>query len=155
MKPSIFVVEDDPDISRLVRHHLEADGFAPSFDFGAQVRPTSKLTFGASYRPRTSIDATGEASGNASAQLQALGGGFAQAAPGFHYEAQVRTVLPQMVSTGAVRSYVTRAWLNCGGSRGILGNHIATGLFSLLCPASTANTIVTELMMRINVIKPT
>src|SRR5713226_8143232 len=27
MKPSIFVVEDDPDISRLVRHHLEADGF--------------------------------------------------------------------------------------------------------------------------------
>lgn len=28
MKPSIFVVEDDPDISRLVRHHLEAGGFA-------------------------------------------------------------------------------------------------------------------------------
>src|SRR3954447_794573 len=28
MKPSVFVVEDDPDISRLVRHHLEADGFA-------------------------------------------------------------------------------------------------------------------------------
>ena len=28
MKPNIFVVEDDPDISRLVRHHLEAGGFA-------------------------------------------------------------------------------------------------------------------------------
>jgi len=28
VKPSIFVVEDDPDISRLVRHHLEAGGFA-------------------------------------------------------------------------------------------------------------------------------
>ena len=28
MKPSIFVVEDDPDISRLVRHHLEGAGFA-------------------------------------------------------------------------------------------------------------------------------
>jgi two-component system phosphate regulon response regulator PhoB len=28
VKPSIFVVEDDPDISRLVRHHLENDGFA-------------------------------------------------------------------------------------------------------------------------------
>ena len=27
MKPNIFVVEDDPDISRLVRHHLEAEGF--------------------------------------------------------------------------------------------------------------------------------
>ena len=27
MKPSIFVVEDDPDISRLVRFHLENEGF--------------------------------------------------------------------------------------------------------------------------------
>jgi DNA-binding response OmpR family regulator len=27
VKPNIFVVEDDPDISRLVRHHLEAEGF--------------------------------------------------------------------------------------------------------------------------------
>src|SRR6266851_6048285 len=38
MKPSIFVVEDDPDISRLVRHHLEADGFAVKvFSTGATV----------------------------------------------------------------------------------------------------------------------
>jgi len=28
VKAIIFVVEDDPDISRLVRHHLEADGFS-------------------------------------------------------------------------------------------------------------------------------
>ena len=28
VKPIIFVVEDDPDISRLVRHHLEADCFS-------------------------------------------------------------------------------------------------------------------------------
>jgi DNA-binding response OmpR family regulator len=28
VKPSILVVEDDPDISRLVRHHLESDGFS-------------------------------------------------------------------------------------------------------------------------------
>lgn len=27
VKPSLFVVEDDPDISRLVRHHLENEGF--------------------------------------------------------------------------------------------------------------------------------
>jgi len=27
VKPTIFVVEDDPDISRLVRHHLEGGGF--------------------------------------------------------------------------------------------------------------------------------
>jgi len=28
VKPSIFVVEDDPDISGLVRHHLENDGYS-------------------------------------------------------------------------------------------------------------------------------
>ena len=28
MNPSIFVLEDDPDISRLVRHHLENEGFS-------------------------------------------------------------------------------------------------------------------------------
>lgn len=27
VKPSLFIVEDDPDISRLVRHHLENEGF--------------------------------------------------------------------------------------------------------------------------------
>src|SRR3954452_2467555 len=27
VKPTLFVVEDDPDISRLVRHHLENEGF--------------------------------------------------------------------------------------------------------------------------------
>ena len=27
VKPTIFVVEDDADISRLVRHHLEGAGF--------------------------------------------------------------------------------------------------------------------------------
>jgi DNA-binding response OmpR family regulator len=28
VKPTIYVVEDDPDISRLVRHHLEGAGFS-------------------------------------------------------------------------------------------------------------------------------
>jgi two-component system phosphate regulon response regulator PhoB len=28
VKPNIFLVEDDPDISRLVHHHLEAEGFS-------------------------------------------------------------------------------------------------------------------------------
>ncbi|MBA3916094.1 MAG: response regulator transcription factor [Acidobacteriales bacterium] len=38
MKPSIFLVEDDPDISRLVRHHLEAEGYAVKvFSTGATV----------------------------------------------------------------------------------------------------------------------
>ena len=42
MKPSIFVVEDDPDISRLVRHQLEGAGFAVKvFPTGATLIPDS------------------------------------------------------------------------------------------------------------------
>ena len=43
MKPSIFVVEDDPDISRLVRHHLEGAGFSVKlFPTGNAVIPESE-----------------------------------------------------------------------------------------------------------------
>ena len=38
MKTSIFVIEDDPDIAGLVRHHLETAGFAVRiFSTGHQV----------------------------------------------------------------------------------------------------------------------
>lgn len=49
MKPSIFVVEDDPDISRLVRHHLEADGF------GVKVFSTGNTVIGDSERQRPAL----------------------------------------------------------------------------------------------------
>ena len=43
VKPSIFVVEDDPDISRLVRHHLEAAGFTVKvFAMGNMVMAESE-----------------------------------------------------------------------------------------------------------------
>jgi two-component system phosphate regulon response regulator PhoB len=43
VKQTIFVVEDDPDISRLVRHHLEAAGYAVrSFSSGAGVLATAE-----------------------------------------------------------------------------------------------------------------
>ncbi len=43
MKPNIYVVEDDPDISRLVRHHLEGAGFAIRlFPTGHTVIPESE-----------------------------------------------------------------------------------------------------------------
>ncbi|MDQ2659280.1 MAG: outer membrane protein transport protein [Verrucomicrobiota bacterium] len=77
---------------------LQADGFGPAFNFGAQFRPTDKLTIGLSYRPKTVLHSSGNASGNASAQLQALGRGFALVDPNFEYEAEVRTVMPQVAS---------------------------------------------------------
>ncbi len=43
MKQTIFVVEDDADIARLVRHHLEAAGYAVrSFSSGAGVLATAE-----------------------------------------------------------------------------------------------------------------
>lgn len=80
---------------------LETDGYAPTFDFGVQFRPLSTLTVGLSYRPPVELSAHGRATGNAKAQLVALGGGFIQARPDFGYDAEVETELPQRAAIGA------------------------------------------------------
>jgi DNA-binding response OmpR family regulator len=49
VKPSIFVVEDDPDIGRLVRHHLEGGGFA------VRIFPTGNSVIAESERQRPSL----------------------------------------------------------------------------------------------------
>ena len=49
VKPSIFVVEDDPDISRLVRHHLENEGFV------VRVYPTGTTVLADAERQRPAL----------------------------------------------------------------------------------------------------
>jgi two-component system phosphate regulon response regulator PhoB len=49
VKPSIFVVEDDPDISRLVRHHLENDGFS------VRIYPNGSTVIGEAERQRPAL----------------------------------------------------------------------------------------------------
>jgi DNA-binding response OmpR family regulator len=49
VKPSIYVVEDDPDISRLVRHHLEGAGFA------VKIFPTGHTVIAESDRQRPAL----------------------------------------------------------------------------------------------------
>ncbi len=49
VKLTIFVVEDDPDISRLVRHHLEVAGFA------VRVFPTGGTVIGEAQRQRPAL----------------------------------------------------------------------------------------------------
>lgn len=49
MRPSISVVEDDPDISRLVRHHLEAAGFT------VKVFPTGHTVVAESEKQRPTL----------------------------------------------------------------------------------------------------
>ncbi len=49
VKPNIFLVEDDPDISRLVRHHLEAEGFS------VRVFPTGSTVMAEAERQRPTL----------------------------------------------------------------------------------------------------
>ena len=49
MKPHIFVVEDDPDISRLVRHHLEGAGFS------VKLYPTGNAILAEAERQRPAL----------------------------------------------------------------------------------------------------
>ena len=49
VKPSIFVVEDDPDISRLVRHHLENEGFV------VRIYPTGSTVLADAERQRPAL----------------------------------------------------------------------------------------------------
>ena len=49
MKPGIIVVEDDPDISRLVRHHLENEGFS------VRVYPTGTNVLADAERQRPAL----------------------------------------------------------------------------------------------------
>lgn len=79
---------------------LETEGWAPGFDFGAQIHPARSVTLGLRYRPGTVVYSDGHASGNAAAQLQSLGGAFAAVDPNFRYDAEVRTKFPQIISAG-------------------------------------------------------
>jgi len=49
VKPHISIVEDDPDISRLVRHHLEGAGFA------VKLYPTGNLVLTEAERQRPTL----------------------------------------------------------------------------------------------------
>lgn len=93
---------------------LDVDGLGAAFDFGAQIRPSSKVTIGLSYRPATVLHSDGDAVGNAAAQLQSLGGVFATVDPNFHYDASVRTKLPQIVSSAVEWQTLPRLRLLAG-----------------------------------------
>jgi hypothetical protein len=113
---------------------LNTGGVAPCFDFGVQIRPTSTITLGASYRPRVVIHTDGTASGNASAQLKALGPPFSMVNPNFTYDAEVRTELPQIASVGAEWQALNRLrlvagvdWINWADAFDELNIHLSNG----------------------------
>lgn len=79
---------------------LHTDGFGWNATVGVLARPHERLQVGITYTTRTVIHGHGDASGNAAAQLISLGPPFSGARPDFHYDAEVRTVFPQIVSGG-------------------------------------------------------
>ena len=77
---------------------LETSGFGVNGQVGLLYRPMTNLQFGLAYRSRTGVHSHGDADGNAGVQLANLGLGGAR--PDFHYDAEVDTDFPQMVSGG-------------------------------------------------------
>jgi long-chain fatty acid transport protein len=92
---------------------LHTSGTGWNGTFGALITPTSKLRVGFSYKTRTIVHSTGDASGNAGAQFTTLGAPFQ---PDFHYSAAVETKFPQSFSGGVSWQAHPRLRLNLQGN---------------------------------------
>ena len=79
---------------------LGTDGVGVNGDFGFLYRPHERFQLGVTYRTESVVHSQGQASGNASAQLQSLGGDFLNVPPDFRYDAEVVNHFPQMVMAG-------------------------------------------------------
>ena len=79
---------------------LEADGIGVNGSFGVIYKANEDLRFAAAYTTKSTVHTEGDASGNALAQLLALGPPFDGARPDFHYDAEVDNHFPQIISVG-------------------------------------------------------
>lgn len=79
--------------------NLQTSGWSADGNVGVQYHPIDDLLLGLVYKTESRVRTTGDAWGNAGAQLDALGLGAAQHT--FHYDAEVDNVFPQSVSAGA------------------------------------------------------
>lgn len=77
---------------------LESDGFAWNGELGMTIRLREDLQLGVRYRSSTSIESEGTASGEAGAQLTALG--LAPPRSDFNYDSRVSLSLPDILSAG-------------------------------------------------------
>jgi len=79
---------------------LDTDGFGVDGEFGLLYRPTEELHLAFTYKLASTVKADGRITGNAEAELTALGGPFAGVQPDFAYDAEVENTFPQMLSAG-------------------------------------------------------
>jgi long-chain fatty acid transport protein len=80
---------------------LKTSGLSVDGQVGALWRAHGKVQFGVTYQAGSRVRTTGNASGDATAQLSSLGGPFAGVRPDFRYDAEVVTHFPHRVSGGA------------------------------------------------------
>jgi long-chain fatty acid transport protein len=85
---------------------LSTSGWGLNGAAGLLFRPTDTVSIGFSYESSTLIKTYGDASGDANAQLDALGPGFSGVGRDFHYSAEVDNTFPQMVSGGAAWKFL-------------------------------------------------
>lgn len=86
---------------------MHTTGYGWNTSVGVMAHPTRKLDAGVSWKSRTVINSTGEATGDAYAQFAALG---VNAPSTFTYNAKVQNVLPQNVN-GNISWHATSRWL--------------------------------------------
>ncbi len=79
---------------------LSTSGWGVNGSAGILYRPVETVAIGLSYQSRTTVSSYGSASGNAGAQLNALGPAFNGVRRDFHYNAEVDDTFPQIVSAG-------------------------------------------------------
>lgn len=79
---------------------LDTDGLGVDGELGALVAVNDRLQLAFTYKTPARVTASGDLSGNAGAELAALGGPFAGVRPDFAYDAEVDTTFPQQISTG-------------------------------------------------------
>lgn len=95
---------------------LRTSGLGWNAQVGLLFRPNEQLEFGLSYKSETTIFSHGNATGDAGTQLGV-------ASFPFHYEAQVKNVLPQMIAGGTSWKFCEQwrlalevDWINWSGA---------------------------------------
>lgn len=95
-----FIFQTNPALANAkVDLDLETAGWAPSVELGALYRPANQWTFGSRMKLPVSLDNSGSANIDYSAQLPALG--LAPSSALAEYKARTRTQLPLTIGAGS------------------------------------------------------
>ncbi|MFN0069072.1 MAG: OmpP1/FadL family transporter [Limisphaerales bacterium] len=79
---------------------LDTDGLGVDGEFGVLLTASDRLKLAVTYKTPSRVEAEGTLTGNAGAELTALGPPFSTLPPSFAYDAEVETTFPQQVTAG-------------------------------------------------------